>query len=85
MSGGDPVSTFFVSCRKEFIVEKSKKWYQSKAIYSGIATVIVATWNALSSEFGVAPIPEFVFGLLGVFGIYGRATATTTIKPLTEK
>lgn len=59
---------------------ESKKWYLSKTVWSGIVAVIVAAYNAAASSFGFPAIPEFVFAVLGAFGIYSRVTATTTIK-----
>jgi hypothetical protein len=52
-----------------------KKWWQSKTIWAGVTAVLVAAYNAASESFGLAPIPEFVYALLGAFGIYGRVAA----------
>ena len=57
-----------------------KKWYQSKAIWSGVISVIVVAYNTASMSFGLPIIPEYVYGILGALGIYSRAIATTTIK-----
>jgi hypothetical protein len=59
----------------------SKPWYESKTIWAGILTLAVAIWNTLP-VFGVVlpAIPEAVYAILAAFGIYGRTTATTTIK-----
>lgn len=71
---------------------ETKKWYKSKAIWSGIVAVIIAVYNstlvALADQCGVSggvcfnlpQIPEFVYGILGFLGIYGRAVAKTQIK-----
>lgn len=70
----------------------SKKWWLSKGIWAGVIGVMVAVYNAaltsLSAQCGVEGgfcvnlpgIPEWVFGILGALGIYGRATATTKIE-----
>lgn len=59
----------------------TKPWYQSKAIWAGILAVVFAAYNAFRANLGPAlpPVPEFVYGLLGAFGIYGRASATTVV------
>lgn len=61
---------------------ESKKWFQSKTVLSGVAAVAIAAYNAASAEFGLPPIPDFVFGILGALGIYGRVTAKSTIRKL---
>lgn len=62
----------------------TKKWWESKTMWSAIIAVVIAfynTWLANQTNFGVnlPPIPEYVYGILGALGIYGRATANTTI------
>jgi hypothetical protein len=52
-----------------------KKWFQSKTVWAGIVAVIIAAYNSASSQFGLPAIPEYVYGILGALGIYGRATA----------
>lgn len=64
---------------KEFIMENSKPWYKSKTVWSGIVAIGVAAYNAASANFGVPPIPEFVFMMLGALGVYGRTTASTKL------
>lgn len=59
----------------------TKKWFQSKTVISGIAAVAIAGYNEAGKQFGLPPIPDFVYGILGVFGIYGRVTANTIIRP----
>lgn len=71
---------------------ESKKWWRSKAMWAGIVGVIVAVYNsaipALAAGCGdpaglcvhIPAIPDWTFAILGAFGVYGRATATTTIK-----
>jgi hypothetical protein len=58
----------------------SKKWYMSKTIWAGVVAVLIAGYNTASTQFGLPAIPEFVFGILGIFGVYSRSTATTVIK-----
>lgn len=58
----------------------SKKWYLSKTVWAGVIAVIIAAYNAASAQFGLPVVPEFVYGILGALGIYGRTTATTVVK-----
>ncbi len=66
--------------------EKKKSWLKSKAIWAGILAVLVAVYNGLGAPLAehfsitLPAIPEFVFALLGAFGIYGRKVADTEIK-----
>ena len=59
---------------------ETKVWYKSKAIWTGIVAVLVAAYNSACVSFGLPIIPEYVFAILGAFGVYTRATATTVIK-----
>jgi hypothetical protein len=57
-----------------------KKWYQSKAIWTGIVAVLVVAYNTAGEHFlGLPPIPEFVYALLAALGVYGRAVATERV------
>ncbi len=58
----------------------SKNWWKSKTVWAGIIAVFVAAYNSASAQFGLPGIPDFVFGILGALGVYGRTTATTTVK-----
>ena len=64
---------------------ESKKWYQSKNIWTGVVTVLIASYEttqkALAPQFGwnLPEIPSFVYMVLGSLGIYTRAVASTTI------
>lgn len=69
----------------------SKKWYKSRTIWAGIIVVLIATYNSVSGslvagcsiEGGLCvtlpQIPEFVYAILGAFGVYARNTTTTKI------
>ena len=59
---------------------ETKKWYQSKSVWAGVVAVLVAGYNTASAQFGLPVIPDFVFGILGALGLYGRVTSTTQIK-----
>ena len=68
-----------------------KKWYRSKTIWAGIFAVGIAVYNSLSgalaSQCDVAgsfcvhlpAIPQWIYGLLGALGIYGRTKANAKI------
>lgn len=71
---------------QEVFVENSKNWYQSKTIWTGVVTILIAVYQVvvplLASSFGIVlpAIPEWLFVILGALGIYARKTATTVIK-----
>ena len=58
----------------------TKKWFASKTVWAGVIAVLIAGYNAASVQFGVPMIPEYVYGILGALGVYGRTTAKTEIK-----
>lgn len=82
--GGDPSFRLVVVSLEVKRMGSTKSWFQSKTIWSGAVAVGVAAWNAASQEFGVPPIPDYVFGILGALGIYGRASASSRIRGLTK-
>jgi hypothetical protein len=58
----------------------SKKWWLSKGIWTGVVAVILAAYATAAAQFGLPAVPEWVFAILGAFGVYTRATATTVLK-----
>lgn len=60
-------------------MDDKKKWYKSKTIWTGVVAVLLAAYSTASASFGLPPVPEWVFAILGTLGIYTRATATTKI------
>jgi ABC-type branched-subunit amino acid transport system permease subunit len=58
----------------------SKKWWASKAVWAGVIAILVAGYNVATVQFGLPAIPDFVFAILGAFGVYGRVAANTEIK-----
>ena len=70
----------------------AKKWYLSKGIWAGVIGIIVVLYNTLVTQLAagcgvegglcvtLGAIPEWILGLLATFGLYGRATAKTTIQ-----
>jgi len=60
-------------------MDDKKKWWKSRSIWTGVVAVVIAGYNAASSSFGLPPVPEWVFAILGTLGIYTRVTTTTKI------
>lgn len=58
---------------------ETKKWYQSKGVWTGVVTVLLAAYGAAAPQFNLPHIPEWVFTLLGAAGIYSRVTADAKI------
>lgn len=52
-----------------------KKWWQSKLIWAGVVAVVISAYNTAAIQFGLPAIPEFVYGILGAFGVYNRVTS----------
>lgn len=59
----------------------TKTWWQSKTIWSGIVAVLLAAYGTAALQFGWPQVPEFIYGILGALGIYGRSVATKEIAP----
>lgn len=62
----------------------SKDWYKSKTVWAGIITTLVGAAQTIGLQFGFDllsnPIASVILSVLGVLGVYGRATATSVIK-----
>lgn len=61
-------------------METTKAWWMSKTIWAGVLTVLLTAYNAASESFGLPPVPDFVYAILGALGIYGRSVATKEVK-----
>ena len=59
---------------------ESKKWYKSKAVWSGVVAILIAGYSTATVSFGLPVIPDFVYGILGALGVYSRVTAVHTIE-----
>ncbi|MBU1235092.1 MAG: hypothetical protein KKC77_19565 [Proteobacteria bacterium] len=63
---------------------KTKPFWQSKTVWANVVMVIIATITAIDAQFGtglmLSPITQAILAVLGIFGIYGRISATTTLK-----
>lgn len=55
---------------------ENKPWWKSKTIWAGVVAVLIAAYNSASDQFSLPKIPDFIYGILGALGIYGRATAS---------
>jgi hypothetical protein len=60
-------------------MEDKKPWFKSKAVIAGVIAIFLAAYDTASMQFGLAPVPDFVYAVLGALGIYGRMSATTVI------
>ena len=60
-------------------MESTKRWYLSRAVWAGVLAVLIAAYNTAVTQFGLPPIPDFVYGILGALGIYGRTAATQRV------
>ena len=65
---------------------ESKKWYQSKGIVAGLLAIAVQVYAFVQANFAPGlPIPpegavDSIMAILIGIGIFGRVTATSTIK-----
>lgn len=60
-------------------MNETKPWYQSKGVWTGVVTVLLAAYGAAASQFGLPNTPEWIYVLLGAAGLYSRVTANTKI------
>lgn len=63
----------------------SKKWYQSKTMWSDVVTVLVGIVGLVDTHFtggkiSTSPAYGIILTILGGMGWYGRKNATTTIQ-----
>lgn len=61
-------------------MKASKKWWKSKAVWAGVIAVALAGYNTAVAQFGLPPVPDFVYGILAALGVYGRVDAKAEIK-----
>jgi len=52
-----------------------KPFWKSKTFWAVLVTGLIGTWNALSPETGLPPVPDWVITVLAALGLYGRAVA----------
>lgn len=64
----------------EGAVMETKKWFQSKSVWTAIIGVLLGAVQPISSAFGhPITIPAWVFELLGGMGLYTLRTGDKTI------
>lgn len=61
-------------------VAKEKPWYESKTLWTAVAVVVTGAYDAYAKTHGLSPIPEYIYVVLGMFGIYARASGNSVIK-----
>lgn len=63
---------------------ETKKWWQSKTVWSDILTIAMAAAPLVDKNAGTHIVGSAAYiailASLGSFGIYGRTSATTTIQ-----
>lgn len=70
---------------KEGPMDNTKKWYQSKNVWTGIVTALVGTYEvvrlSVAPQFGwpMPEIPPIIITILGAAGIYTRVVASAKI------
>lgn len=60
-------------------MDGTKPWYQSKNVWTGVVTVLVAAYGTAAVAFKLPAIPEWIFTILGAIGIYTRVVATDKV------
>ncbi len=66
-------------------MSETKKWYQSKGVWTGIVATLVGLYGLLDANvapalgFDMPDIPSIVFTVLGAMGIYARTSANKKI------
>lgn len=63
---------------------ETKPWYQSKTIWSDVATIVISIVGFVDTNFThghitASPVYQGILTFLGAFGIYTRSTATAKI------
>jgi hypothetical protein len=54
-----------------------KVFWKSKTFWATFLTVVITGYNTLGVEYLGAPkLPDFVYAVLGAFGLWGRTQAT---------
>lgn len=74
-----------LNLKEDSKMEDSKKWYQSKSIWTSVVTALIGVYaivqTTLAPTFGwkLPDIPEGILAFLGALGVYSRAVATKAI------
>ena len=63
---------------------EKKDWYKSKTVWAAIITAVVGAAQTICLQFDfnllANPVAGAVLSILGALGIYGRVSATTSLK-----
>ena len=57
----------------------TKAFWKSTGFWGTILTVALTVYNGLKGQFGWPDVPEWLYGVFGAVGLYGRATATAPL------
>lgn len=60
-------------------MDSTKKWYQSKGVWTGVVTGLMGIYLAVAPAAGFPAVPEWIFAILGGMGIYTRVVADSKI------
>ena len=63
----------------EGAMDGTKKWYQSKTIWTSIITGLLGLYISLQPQLGWPGVPAWLLTILGAIGVYTRSTATDKI------
>ena len=68
-------------------MKSEKRWYQSKAIWAGVATVIAAVLTFLADRYdwGTGAVTSITSAVTALMAIIGRVTAKTRISKAKKK
>lgn len=58
----------------------TKKWYQSKTIWTSVVGALIGIYAAVSAVHPLPPIPEWVYTILASIGLYSLRTGETKIQ-----
>lgn len=71
---------------QEGAMDTTKKWYQSKGVWTGIVTFLIGAYSLAGATVlpalghtALPPIPEWLLTVLGAMGVYSRVVATDKI------
>lgn len=69
-----------LNLKEDHEMDETKKWYESRNIWTGVVTAVLGLYLSLAASFGWPAIPEWIFAILGALGVYTRTTATAKIQ-----
>jgi hypothetical protein len=60
-------------------MDGTKKWYQSKNIWTAVISGVLGMYMALAPQLHWPSVPEWLFTILAAIGVYTRVSATDKI------